>query len=751
MTVVALPGCRSTPLLSYLQGLGVLRILHEQHTPGLLSHWEGSTLYVESDLDREAIGDFFVKKYEPTPTLSPWNGGGGFRTLKHEKGEQAVAVIESSDIFQFKTFRTAIEKARQVWNEGLSTGWIEEEWVEDNGKRKYRLNIDKITFLSACRAAFPDEALDWLDTAAVLADEKKPQYPLLLGTGGNLGRLDLATNHMEALAYLLDPNQADRSSALLADALFEEGHPELDNKAVGQYSPGAAGTMNSWAFGSAESVANLWNFVLGMEGTLLFASGIARRFNGSRGLATVPFTVPNNSAGYQAAEGEKVKGEFWAPLWGRPLTVPEIRRVFAEGRISWGGRHAANGLDAAKALSTLGVDRGLNSFERYVIAERFGQSPLAVPVGTFTVTRQPADRVGLLGETDQWVNRVRRQTLPGAAASALRRVDGAQMDIVQDPNTPEPLQGFLAELAFLERIVSRNPDLRRKVGSPIPPLDRKRWGEALEDTTAEWRLAVAIATQRDRPPRGRKLSKYEQRSGSAGVFLRPVKLNENPAWKRPEWADRPPEYLSSRSVVEVLAAAMIIRSVLCRDRERDEDIPMVGSGSLVAFDRATPVGQADLSAFLNCRVNDQRLGRLISAASLLDGPPSVKQPTRPGIPSDVGAARAALGPFYHRLPIEIPTDDDTESGGEQQKKLLLPSLSWPQQIQAGKIEDVIREAVMRLQAAGFSPGIRPKFLHVCSPKRLLASLIIPVRTAAVYHGIRNVCPPPVALSEGETP
>ena len=748
MSVIALTGCRPTPLLSYSKGLGILSILQKQRSPGLTSFWEGSTLHIKSDLTRDAINSFFLESYEPSPMLSPWNGRGGFRTLKYEKGEKAVASIVTNNSLRFAPFRLAIQEARRAWARGIASGWIEERWERQIGKKdKYILKIDKNIFLAHCRSVFPDEALDWLDAAVVLADEKKPQYPLLLGTGGNLGSLDLATNYMEALSILLDPRNIKRSSELLAHSLFGKGHPKLDKKPVGQFAPGSAGTINSSAFGSADSVENLWSFVLGLEGALLFTSGIARRFGGSRGIATTPFTVPTNPAGYAGAEGEKVKGEIWVPLWKRHLTVPELRRVIAEGRISWNGRQATHGLDAAKALTTLGVDRGLDRFERYVIAERFGQSPLAVPVGSYAVSAQPADRVSLLGETDHWVNRVRRQSLPGAASSALRRVDAAQMEVVRDPYRTQPIQEFLAELASLERIISRNPDLRGKVGVPIPPLDWNRWGKALDDSTVEWRLAVAIATQRDRSPQ--KRSQAEQRSGTAGVFFRPVKLSENPSWKLLEWSERPPEYLRSRSVVDGLSAALVTRSIFSRNRKPDGDVPMVGSGSLVAFDWASPVGLADLCAFLNRQVDDQRLGRLISVAALLDGFPTLRQPPKPSGPIDICAARATLGPFYHSRPIKVPTDERTERGSEEERRLLIPSLSWPQKLRAGKMEDVVGEAIIRLRAAGFSPGIRPKFVRVPAPKRLQASLMIPIGTGDVHRGIRSVCPPPVPQSQGE--
>ena len=667
--------------------------------------------------------------------LSPWNGGGGFRTLKHEKGEQAVARIESSPDSRLASFRTAIGEARRVWDLGLRDGWLEEEWEETpGGKKKYILKVDKATFLAACRAAFPDQALDWLDAAVVLTDARKPQFPLLLGTGGNLGRLDLATTYMEAISGLLSPAQTTRSTELLTHALLGNGHPELDSKAVGQYSPGAAGTMNSSAFGSAESVTNLWSIVFGMEGALLFASGVARRFSGSQGIATMPFTVSGDPAGYSAADGETVKGEFWAPLWQRPMTVPELRRVMAEGRLSWRGKQAASGLDAAKALSTLGVDRGFSHFERYVIAVRFGQSPLAAPVGSFVVTRQPADRVSLLSTTDPWLARVRRQSLPQAAGSALRRVDAAQMKVTQNPNSPALLQDFLVELAALEWTVSRNPRVAEALGGPIQPLNRKRWGPELDDGSPEWRLAAALATQQDHlnPP----FSPSERRGGTARVLFRPVRLPETHR-KRLEWDTRPTISPSS-SVTDRLAAVVVARTVLCSDRAAlDTGVLTVGSGGLVAFDYAHKVRSRDVDAFLNFRVDDRRLNQLLSAAALLDGPPGFEWPERDRL-LVADPARAVLGAFYHSQPVATPATDENPEG---QKAVLLPGRSWPQKLHADRTDDVFREALVRLRTAGFEPAVRADSIRAPAPNRLLASLLIPTTTRDVQQDIYTICPP----------
>ena len=168
---------------------------------------------------------------------------GGFRTLKHGQGEKAVAAIEASDDPRLASFRTAIGAARGVWGMGLSKGWIDEGRTPIFRKTK-RGEADKAAFLAACRASFSDEALEWLDASVVLTDARKPQFPLLLGTGGNLARLDLATTFAGAVSGLFNSKQTSRSTELLVQALFGEGNPKLEDLKAGQYAPGAAGTMN---------------------------------------------------------------------------------------------------------------------------------------------------------------------------------------------------------------------------------------------------------------------------------------------------------------------------------------------------------------------------------------------------------------------------------------------------------------------------------------------------------------------------
>ncbi len=69
------------------------------------------------------------------------------------------------------------------------------EW-RNVGQRKEAKRL-KVTL---CRNRLPDPVIDWIDAAVVLIDEKE-QYPPLLGTGGNIGRLELSKGLLEHSPY----------------------------------------------------------------------------------------------------------------------------------------------------------------------------------------------------------------------------------------------------------------------------------------------------------------------------------------------------------------------------------------------------------------------------------------------------------------------------------------------------------------------------------------------------------------------
>jgi CRISPR-associated protein Csx17 len=164
----------------------------------------------------------------------------------------------------------------------------------DAGESKARL-------LRLLRSRLPDAALAWLDAATVITSED-PKYPAILGSGGNDGRLDFANNFMQRIAEIFVPAKAESERvgpALVASLTGKAEKRVLVKAAIGQFAPANAGGSNMTAGLDADSRVNRWDFVLAIEGALVFAGAASRRFqNDDSGRASFPFHFNPSASGF---------------------------------------------------------------------------------------------------------------------------------------------------------------------------------------------------------------------------------------------------------------------------------------------------------------------------------------------------------------------------------------------------------------------------------------------------------------------
>lgn len=288
MPDVMLLGCAPEPLAHYLKALGVLRLIAEQADPDARGFWHAETFVVQSSLDQQGIEQFFLETYQPTPIVAPWNGGSGFYPKDNTK---AILAIEQGAAPRFAPYRETITCARGI----LQTLVLTEKASPDR----------KLLLLEACRARFPEHSVAWLDAVFVLTTDGV-KYPPLLGTGGNDGRLDFTNNCMQRLLDVMTPgNGTTTPQALqwLRGALYGAVQPALlKGAAIGQFFPGAAGGANAEASFTADSLINPWDFILMLEGSLLFASASVKRLEaGTPGALSYPFSVRQSGVGYGSA------------------------------------------------------------------------------------------------------------------------------------------------------------------------------------------------------------------------------------------------------------------------------------------------------------------------------------------------------------------------------------------------------------------------------------------------------------------
>ena len=606
--IVTLGGCRPSPLAHYLKALGVLRLVATQADAEARGAWRDGRFVLGSTLDVDALQVFFLERYAPTPVLSPWNGGSGFYPKDNTEG---IVPIETGTADRFAAYRSAIAAARQIAN---------------GRDKRPDAGPEKNTMLAACLATWSDEALSWFVSSVLLDDAGEPSYPALLGTGGNDGRLDFSSNYMRRLVGLFDPVTGGASAearALLPNALFGEPTPELPGGAIGQFNPGAAGGANSGVGFDGSPKWNPWDFVLMLEGAMVLrVAGLRKLESNTRVQASAPFALRATARGYgSAADAEdSARGEQWLPLWPKLASFDEVKQLFAEARLRTGNRSAEGALDAARAIGTLGVARGVNAFVRYSYLVRNGLSNLAVPTGVFDVLHAPAVR--LLDDVEDFATRIRR--VGGEKSAAFERLSRSLVQAVRacarQARDKHRWQELVACLGETEHAMLSRPKLVVDAFLRALPTLRKEWATQIDDGSSEVRLALAIATAYD--PVGTQ--------GRVHRHAIPLELKKG----RLVLATTSEALAHSPDVVWTQRA--LTRDLLAISERR----LLASKGGLLPIASEMPASLEDVAAFIEGRVDEAKIGRLARGLMTLE---SSERPSptdrRPNVPAALGLLR----------------------------------------------------------------------------------------------------------------
>ena len=713
---IVLSGCTPTPLANYLKALGVLRLLSTRH-PGTRARWRGDKLVLHTSLSRDGLERFFLDEYEPTPVMAPWNGGSGF----YEKdNKQALQTILSSQSSRLAAYGHCLDIAETV----LAGLYLS---ASPKGEDKTRL-------LSRMRAALPDAALAWFDASVVLSGESA-QYPPLLGTGGNDGRLDFTNNFMQRLCDVLPVDEEvaapQESAAWLRMALFGEPAPGLQKRAIGQFSPGQAGGPNGSSGFEADSLVNSWDFVLMIEGALPFAAAAVRRnADDPFGVLSYPFTVRAVGAGagnIGLGDSANARGELWMPLWERPAAYMEIHALLSEGRVALGRKPARDALDFVRALHHLGGYRGVRSFQRFGLLMRSGKAYLATPLGRVDVQPEPSGRWVDDLDAHDWLSRFRRyaqgEQVPAGVKSLCRRLD----DLLFRVSAASPLAGDVQALIILlgeiQRVIAVSPKAMEAV-PPVPKLT-EQWVQLAGDDTPAFRIVRALA-------------------GLHGTADKPLPIRSQLAPVHPRWRNVwiTPEYAGKHANDPACGRRLVtprrgqlaeFMSDLLMDRLR------LGK-ALAMLDKPlnSPSGVTleDITAFLIDDAMDRQIMRLLPGLALCEIPLDAQWARGDGLaPTAYALARLCLTPDAILAKLRCINE------GEQVRipPALIASLRRGNTFDRG-----VALAWRRLHASRLAPAMalpaRPNIGSV-NPIRLTAALLIPLRSGATGALAQHVLKP----------
>ncbi|MBN8727976.1 MAG: type I-U CRISPR-associated protein Csx17 [Xanthomonadales bacterium] len=705
---LVLTGCAPTPLAGYLKALGVLRLLSSKY-PDTRGFWRGDDFVLRTPLDRAGVESFFLHDYMPTPIMAPWNGGSGF----YEKDNKVAltAVLKDADP-RFDAYRACLAIA-----EAALAG------VDRAASPK---GDDKAALLMRIRSSLPDAALGWFDASVLLAGDS-PQYPPLLGTGGNDGRLDFTNNFMQRLLDVLGTKNAhavEASRRWLATTLFDQPAPGLASNAIGQFSPGQAGGPNAGTGFEADAAINPWDFVLMIEGALPFAAATVRRnADDPFGVLSYPFTVRAVGAGAGSlGEGDAVnaRGELWMPLWSQAATYAEVHALMAEGRVAFGRKPARDALDFVRAVHQLGGYRGVSSFQRFGLLMRSGKAYLATPLSRVTVSDEP--QVRWLDELDRngWLERFRRYAQGDNIACRYltyrRQLEDRLFEFSGREPSKAEAQSLLILLGQIQSALSDSMKARESIG-PVPRLS-ELWISAADDHhSPAFRIAKALA-------------------GLRGTTRHPLPLRAQlfPVHRhRDQWmtleAGENYRICSGQQgrLIDTLRT-LLERRLWLADMLEMDDKPLESRAG-VELD--------DIRAFLIDDHMDARIAELLPGLSLCRIPEDTSHSAGPGmIPAAFALLKLSLTPNAILQSLQLLPE---------RQRMALPA-GLPAQLAAGNHGNrAVVTAWRRLRTAGLAPLFTPDALPTLAavdPLRACAALLIPLRYGATAVLARSITQEP---------
>jgi len=737
MTDLALTGCTPEPLMNYLKALGVFRLVAEQADPQARLSWRGGIAHLQCTLDHDGLIEFFTNRYRPTPIVVPWSGGDFFGVDTNgtsgpfKKCPTATRVIEAF----LATTTDRLKPYREVLGQVLRTmsdcGIHTKADIEGASNKKVKSH-----FVSTLRSRLPETVVDWIDAAAQSDEDSTAFNPLLGSGGGNDGNTHFSDNFMQNLWDCLsdfdEQREKECSKPAVAHALFNELAGQLFERTGALYDSGAVGGPNATQGFKREFLVDPWNFVLAIEGLLVFAGGMAKRA-GSQSIASssFPFLIRMTAAGSDfgsAASKEYGQHEIWLPIWSLAATCREVVHFFREGRAQVGRRPARNGIDMARAVSTKGVSAGIDEFRRYgLIRGRVGGENYftAAAIGSYRVRFDAS--VTLLDQIDPWLIKfeiaLRDGNVPMRYRSQFHQLDRAITDFCRSGGSSKSdtkLTSVLEELGRTERILATGQAFCKKQNiRPIQGLS-SGWLQRADDSSAEFRLAAAIA------------SIEGKRDGVEPIrsFLEPVEYQGNYA----SWSPGSTSAVWSNRSLAANLADVFQRRQMESFRNGVNSVPLKSQ-------RTAPL--LDVVDFLREEVDEEKLTALLWALTAIDWPnvervsPQWHSDGDWDVPFEFGLPRLLVEPLALRSATTASNNGRRWNLGSGSHSTQ-PDPDVFHLLASGRpdaVEHSATRAARRLKSSGLlvngyrnrrQSGTPISVMSTMSPQRLLAAMLFPL-------------------------
>lgn len=706
LRAIAIPGLSPDSLGNYLASLGLLR-LSARKWPSVRMAWHDDVLHVLGG--PPTIGDLLdeLVLVATNRGWTPYERGWAAAQKKSTKAKsgQALAVWQASaeEAELEMLVSHAVAASRVSFNPLLGSGG-------NAGKREFAVGWKQA--IDALASSGPDTKKK---------TNKKTKKKAIAIEG--LGRIGTDQRHEELAALLLGKPTAWLLEKLNAASWFSEAN-KLYNSGQDPYREGRLSP---------------WSMALACQGLTFLAGGASRRLGArARAVGAFPF-VTRGAAPAVAGEAGRNLGELWAPVWERPMTVPEVRSLFARGRAELRGRGVLTPSAFATAIMRRGFDAGISEFRRYTLGRTTSANTFEPRFeGTF---RLPA--MGNAGPTSS-----SSATPTTVVATALERilglierlppdrkvgqrwrvtglrgpVEAATLRLAAAPHSSEAARAVLdAAVESLDR-VDRNRSFREsRVSWESLPIE---WLPSLfadDQPETEARLALALVSGF---PLSRPFTLY--RFGVESSYGHFEHAERAPA----QWVWGPGDLPRVLSVV--LARRTLDWETGRKEQRRDEEPVRV----------VMPAARLHISRWLDGAVDERLLAKWISRLALFDWrtvPNSVTAlaQQREGLIEASGALClfGLFQPLFDLQSIWLHGANLPQSALDRESGARTPAAArrLVALLRAGQIGTAVELARSRYAMARTFLARTDAPWAVHEPERLLASLIFPISSRERVH------------------
>jgi len=664
------------------------------------------------------------------------------------------------DFPELETFLLGIG-ANNKWTQ-YTQGWAGEQKRDTKDKTAANVSLWRANQTSEVESVF---VLSHLVTAERLS------FNPVFGTGGNAGKRNFskgwekARDAVKAVAPKAKKSKKKAETNEMPSVLSAEMPSDAKQDLSAFLNGNACSLLSDYGaacwFSDANKKYNFspnspfregqitpWAMLLACESFPLLVGATSRQLGSAReGTGAFPFVTKGTAPENEKAV-ETLTGEFWAPVWSRPLSLAEVSALYKRGRAEANGRGAITSAAFAAAIIQRGTDTGLTEFRRFSLlhttsAQTFESRLASVHSLTATYIADTAQaravssiirfRDALPREFKKgksWVYR----GLQGPIDTALVRLSasGNYDDLLRE-NSWALLDAVFASL----KKTANNKTYREH--EPALELLPVSWAISLlkseREFTPEIRIALALATlQAGTQKKDSGRDDTRKRDLPAPFFA--YRVGVVPVWKnkwtrvkiakntplRIEWSERP--------LKENLIA--VIRRRVAVEAEAQSQPP---------FNTQLTMPLADVFAFLNNETDEAALIRWLDRFLLFDWSflqtverDALTTLLRPAKNNSVGGLHAAeavlcfLRPLFHAYTFTQikpePKSDKAPTGG-----MLRPLVAL---LERGDTAAAFSAAQSRyknllIETADFGETD----FALSDPRRLLAALLLPASPTTV--------------------